>query len=679
MSGHRRTRYALMTGALLACITGVGGLAIALGDRFPVRFDMTATRTHSLDERTQRLVDRLDAEHEIVVSADLAALEPSAASTLTDLLDAFDRQGNVRVTIIDSREALADLIGRLAQRERDAIGVHAGAIETVREQVGEARRHALALAEALGARTGTENAASALRTSADALSELDAGLAPLLASPFPGAELPEADRAAEVINDPGARLVTTLNAIERELQSAQRTAAGTDDAETAQWARSALGLLEDARNAMQRASDALRSLEPLEPLRLARALEQRELVLVIGPDRTTALDARSLVPAPDASSADALRTVREGERAIATALDPDAVRRPPIVVLVHGATQHLLGRDGRFAKELDAQFGALHDLLRNRRIGIAEWATAMSEPMPDRDALDPTGERPIVWMLTGVPSPGQQDRYARTLSLSSALERLERAGESLLLTVPPSDAERLGSADAIADIALAFGVDVRSGTPLVNSADTRDIFWRDVRNTEPDGPLSGALSNRPTYLYRPCPIDVLDPAPSGARISPLLVVPDDEGTWGESDWLNTAFGRGRPVAFDEGEDLDRASYVVALSATRARGAGEPSPTIPGAQRAVVVTGTDLWYSTAALSAVQEVDGSTRLVFPGNRALLDASISYLAGLDEQLTPTADLARIAPLSDGQVLALRLALIAGLPLGILVVGGVWRLARG
>ncbi|GAB4547938.1 MAG: hypothetical protein Tsb0013_08160 [Phycisphaerales bacterium] len=690
---RRRTKYALLTGALIATITGVCGLAVVLGDAYTLRLDATATRAHSLDERTVRLIDNLEGEHELVISADLSRLSNAARGALGDLLDALDRAGSLRVTVVDSRDTLADLIARLAARDAGVVEAHRGAIETARGHAQDASREARALASELRefetistqVRTNLDAGAASLERAADDLAAIDDELGSLAARAYPGADLPEADAALEALDPPGARLVTALNAVDRELGATRRTAAGAGDDASAEWARAAQEIADGARTALRRADDALRALEPLEALRIARAIERQELILLIGPGRTTALGVRTLVPDASATGADAVRLVREGEQALATALASAAVEHPPIVVLVHAAQQRLLDDSGRPVPELSPAFGGLADRLAQRSITLAEWAVSAGMAMPTRAALDPTGERPIVWMTTGIPAPGSRDRYRRLIEFGAGVSRLAQNGESLLLTMPPSDAESLGQTDPLASVARGFGLDVRTSTPLITSTQGGVFRGQDVREVSEGSALSASVEGLPTLLLMPSPIALVDPAPAGASASPLLVVPASDDTWGESDWFGLVYAQGAtPVTptKDPARDALEGPFVVAATSSRVRTPGEPAPTIDGAQRLVVVTGSDEWYATGVLTTEQDVDGVRTLQFPGNAALLDASISYLAGLDELLVRearSADVARIRALTPGELLALRLVLIAGLPIGVLVVGGVWRVVRG
>ena len=133
-----------------------------------------------------------------------------------------------------------------------------------------------------------------------------------------------------------------MNAIDRELGATRRAAIIDENEALTLWASEAQATAQGVRTALLRADDALRGLAPLEALRIARAIERRELILLIGPERTTALGVRTLVPDAGATGADAVRLVREGENALATALASAAVEHPPIVVLVHAAQRRLL-------------------------------------------------------------------------------------------------------------------------------------------------------------------------------------------------------------------------------------------------------------------------------------------------------------------------------------------------
>src|SRR5207253_400797 len=109
--------------AITACCVFVG----ILGDRFPRRFDATATREHHISPRTETLLAGLKGDYELVVAANFSSLDPAAARRTQDVLDNFSRSSErIHTTEIDvsSSRGLADLdalLLRLVERFKPEI------------------------------------------------------------------------------------------------------------------------------------------------------------------------------------------------------------------------------------------------------------------------------------------------------------------------------------------------------------------------------------------------------------------------------------------------------------------------------------------------------------------------------------------------------------------------------
>ena len=97
---------------------------------------------------------------------------------------------------------------------------------------------------------------------------------------------------------------------------------------------------------------------------------------------------------------------------------------------------------------------------------------------------------------------------------------------------------------------------------------------------------------------------------------------------------------------------------------------------------LIFVGSPVWYEDYFLNAATIVEGRRVLAYPANAALLESSIAWLAGQDELVAPSPqvrDIARIKPLSKGQLAAIRWALAAGLPALVLIIGVGVRVLRG
>ncbi|VAX41239.1 hypothetical protein MNBD_PLANCTO03-495, partial [hydrothermal vent metagenome] len=194
-------------------------------------------------------------------------------------------------------------------------------------------------------------------------------------------------------------------------------------------------------------------------------------------------------------------------------------------------------------------------------------------------------------------------------------------------------------------------------------------------------PILHATANLPTTLSWPVPITASEG--SAWQTTPLLVLEDDPAIWRESQWLGLwqtpREQRGLlpnlPV-FDEGIDTRNGPWTVALAAQRR---DQPEGVRSGR---LVVVGSNSWFADPIAFARQETDGRVSLVSPGNAELFEAAVLWLAGEDELIAQSAG-ARATPLvgaiDAGALSALRWALVAGLPIGVLLLGIVWRVVKG
>jgi hypothetical protein len=243
-----------------------------------------------------------------------------------------------------------------------------------------------------------------------------------------------------------------------------------------------------------------------------------------------------------------------------------------------------------------------------------------------------------------------------------------------------------GEADPITSPFVPLGLDIRTGSPLLRSAASvqgREILTElTLRAREGEHPILSASANLPTLL--PWAISLRRSRPEGAlRVTNLLEAPDDNATWGETQWLRLwqTPRPQRPMIPDKPEpnagiDDTDGPWTVALAAERA---DAPAGSRQGR---IVVVGSNGWYSDPAAFQYVVTDGRVSLASPGNAELFEAAVLWLAGQDESIAQSAgarSTAMVGPIEPAKLSLLRWALVAGLPLGTLGLGVVWRLVRG
>lgn len=666
---------------------------IALADRHRVRLDVTATGEHRLAEQTRRLIASVDPTEgfELIVAADASRVDPRAWQAMLDVGQELQAAGPVEVTILDAdsaRQGLEALAQRLSARESEKIEMQTQALARAMAELDRAAqiiddelvRGLTAAAEAAGDR---EQIAQVMRQRAGAAPRLAQDLRAViervredLGSPImPGAPVPSIDRARSSIMAPARDAASQLGLLADEaLVIAQDRSYPEALRRVAIDISTAAG---PARSLCASAADTAQRLEALDVVRVLRAIGDAATAVLVGPQSAVALDTQTLLPPPgvlrpEAATAPSLRGRIEGliASAMLTAIDP----LRPIVVVAHAEDSRFIERPGALGVAL------AH--LRRQGIDIVEWPIMLEPDAPGLMRLDPTRGRPIIHLVlntnTSVRSPDPlaprpDERAAR---LGELLRRLVDAGEPVIVHLTPSEVVVGGGVDAVAEPLAEFGLAARTGQALMHKPSQSEIVEHDMLVTGMGGshPMQGAVSGLLTYMPWASPIEH-----AGEGLAwPLLTI-DDEPTWAESRWSGY-----RRVPRDErplvsnppqrepaSDDVD-GPWTIAWAAER---------TVEGKPARVVVVGSNDWLADDIISSGQSLDGRMAASYPGNLALLDAAVLWLSGRDEFIAPTvssSSVAMIRTIDPGTLSAIRWALVLGVPMLILIVGGAWRLVR-
>ena len=153
--------------------------------------------------------------------------------------------------------------------------------------------------------------------------------------------------------------------------------------------------------------------------------------------------------------------------------------------------------------------------------------------------------------------------------------------------------------------------------------------------------------------------------------------------WRETQWLRlwqTPRAQRNLLAdqpkYDAGTDLKDGPWLLAAAAQMKSVEGAAS------KQRLIAVGSSNWLVDQVTQQVAMVDGRAVPVAPANLELLDASVAWLAGEDDLIAPgpgARSIALVSALQDRQLIALRLLLVIGLPLGVLGLGVAYRLWRG
>jgi len=707
-AASRRTRYGLQSAALLLAITAVVGFLGVLADRYPERFDATATRQHRLSQRTTDLLGRLKGDHELIIVANLDGVEPRALARTQDVVDNFARATpNLRVTAIDvaSAKAASELDGvlvRLVERYEPSLRV---ARETVTASVSRVEAIATDL-ESIGdalTRIGEQvsvdapNAAAVQQYLSDSAglcriaagdSRKEALAARSTADQNIGrSPVPALDQAAVQARRPLASLQIQLSQLAKSLEGLS----GLPEPEVPVTIADAVKpLAQRAANLRDAAAQQVAVLDQLPRIGIttaARFLERSGAALVIGPPRAdagpaiAAVDIEALFPRriPGVTDVGPQPDMRaRAEELIAGALMAIDADNAPVIILTHGATD---------TERLTPDFAPLASLvarLNMRGMSVVEWAAAIDTDPPSIAQVDPTGKRPVVFVTIST-NAGTPEGAARMLKLSRAIQAVAQSGRPVLLSVAPSSLPGIGQKDPMVDFTEGmFGLRIDSGRPLLRQMQSPSgpVVSADLYITRPgaDHGISVAIESLRTQLPWVTPVEI---AKDALRAWPVIVINDDDRTWGESEWLRfrqtPAAQRSllaNPPQEDSARDNGKGPWIAAAAAER---------TIPNRKdrQRFLVVGSNGWFlDDLTTQAMAGNAGRPVPIVPGNLELFEAAVYWLAGQDEMVVRSAEaqaMPTIPAMPEEKLQAIRWGLIAGAPLLVLLLGALWRLIRG
>lgn len=707
-SFFRRARYGATSLVILAAIFASCLIATTIAERRPVRLDLTSTREHTLSARTRGMLENLKDPIEIVINADLTdPVTRASMPPVRDLMDLFaDSSDRVRITWIDiSRDPASNgfpgVTRRLVEGASAQIEHHTRTVVDASDRSAQLAQDTLRVideleagAALLGEQAGEElrRAIVAWRVQQDALTRAAREARLASETTFGGSRIPESDRAIGALEPVLSALAGSMAQVAPWLDQQ----AASLEREPARRVGELAASAQEIRDRAASIVDALDRLKPLEPLLVARLLQRQQAIVVSSPRGATAINFDSMFPpSAAAEGATSAASLFVGEELIATAIGSMNVEDNPIVVLVHAYPVSMLEQNPP-ADSPGVRIGNMIEKLRLRRIDVTEWRVTHDALRPTLLDINPDGQRPVVWMVMPAPPPTEPsgasgiapaERAMATDRLARALGELLDSSECALVSLEPSELPVIGEPDPVAEPLERFGISADTGRMLVDVRQTAQgralLAYQTARAANTATPVGAAVNGLAIRLPWATPIDLNGP-PDAIATSPLITVPNNSGTvWGESQWR--LWRRASPLApvlppMTPTPDAER--DAIADQWTLAAAAEVDRIGSSGRKQRLIVVGSPVWFEDYYLNAAQTVEGRPVLLFPGNAALLESSIAWLAGQDELVAPSPqvrDIARVRPLTPGQLAAIRWSLAAGLPVLVLLVGIGVRMLRG
>jgi hypothetical protein len=699
----KRTRtltFFALAGVTAVSLAASTAMLNLLADRFAARVDVTATGEQQLAPRTTQLLSQLAGSTQLIVAADFRTIDPRARQYLTDVTDELSaRSREFSSTLIDtgSTRGVADFKGTIAslvQRDKAILDAHVVAIETgsqaatgVSQRLSQNIEPEFAkLAQAGFAtptlRTYANQAAAVVRLRASDLADVSARVKQNLTPDDLG--LPKLDEAQRALLERMDQAASDLSALARDVRRLSQDASTPSQA--TQQLSAIASQLDTTRDATLAQLGKLRELKRPDLLRVAAALRTGAAALLVGPPGTdgasslVALDMGQLLPsgawldATEASRGDQRRRVEE---LVAAALASVLAPSKPIVVFTHAELRAFMDE----APVIDA----MRERLGLRGVDFVEWSV-VTQDAPAIAEVDPTLARPLVYVVISPDSAARSETGAmsgtqRAAKLAQTITALREKQGNMLVCLLPSMLPGFGEKDPIAVAIESFGINARTGTPLLTRITTPQFTYveneRVVQTTDAsEHVIASAVRGLPTYMTWCVPVELATDS-RGWRGSPVLTTPADTQTWGESQWLRVYQTPREQVPlipdqpkFDEGRDVKGGTGAWTLAVA----------TEKDSQRAVIV-GSNSWITDKYSQQMGTVEGRQTLLFPGNVELFEASVLWLAGQDTMIaqSPAArSVAMVRAIESPSLTRLRWSIVLGLPGLVLLVGVIYGMTR-
>ncbi len=652
--GKRRTVYGLNVAIAVAAALAVVVVLNALINLPAVRgslprLDLTAGRTQTLSDQTQRTLD------ELAVPVTLTAVvrpNTAAGRRTIALLDRYARhRPDLAVATLDpdrDLEALEAFYRGLDKRLADetaplraAVARGIAALETLTQDLTEVETVFAGLGDRAELREGTagdqvQSARVSVGQTRERYTELLTTLTTTLAQPV----APLANLRAD--------LLSAFRQAESQVLGPYRSAFGrmAKDRNAPMAVRDAMlkldGPLTQTRDRLSAAIDAL--VLPAAPERFGRlqtALRAGEVLVVLSPDRERVLPvAELMLPTADGTG------VFVGEDRLTSALLTLGLEQAPRVIFARDQAQNVLAPG--------AGFSAAAARLRSVDFEVSSWRIGGTDPAANLLPAAASGQT-TVWVVPALSL--ERTTGADRQQAAEFLRRRLAAGDGVLLNMVYDADAAVREVNPLHALAAEAGITPQNHVLLLrdsvapNGRTQPTSAWSVDRHPQ-GAPLSAALAGRRLSFALPTPLDLASPA------GPLLeVLPT-----GANAWRAQGIQNAKDIRSAEPADDTRLTGPVPIAAWA------PGP--GGAGRLIVV-GDTVWLGDAQLPTAL-----------GNGELFVNAVNWLAGLDQAIAATPrvhDVRRLEAFNPARVTWVKLLLQAGLPLAALAAGlGVWWMRR-
>ncbi len=705
-----RSRWSLIImGTVFFLATGAAALfAGVLTNDHHFRIDATSTSAHKLSPRATNMVRALPDQTRIILAINQTQADRRSLDLVSDVLETYDRSSDllsaqiIDLSTIEGTTQIQSIVSDLRARDALSIEQRTQSISEITTEISSASAQLLNTTPQLATIRDAMDPSTPAGKTNRAFFEQRGSLVRIGAQDLESVSRALSTQPDEIQTQTAEGLINTQLVQLEDLRAQLGTfSTAPEISPVARAAAKVLSTtLDSIIDTLAINADRLARLPVIDADRVQTALQTGEALLIVGPPDLgiAAVDLDALLPSAqileNAGISPAGVIGPRAQELIASALGQLIIRAHPIVVFVHAGEPGQLLSTPNLLNQTIQRFN-------QRGIDAVEWAALQETDQPSLASIDPLGQRPVVYMIIGADSAaGGGDTgitgARRSTALASITKQLIDQGESVLVSINPSIFGSIGDNDPIIAALNPFGIvpdptrtlltqKLQSATQTASSSakQTADPVTLVLPSVGDDGdthPIGHAVAGLSTVLPWSVPMTI-DPR-VGVETQPILKLAGTKNIWAEHDWLDLwstpaqsrQYLRDQPV-FDESDDLRRDDWILASGAERIVGTSDT-------QR-VIVVGSNSWiYDALTFNQTQLVDGRITTAFPGNLALLESSIAWLAGLDDLIAPGIEsrpIATIKPMSNSQLSTYRWILLLGIPAGILVLGVGSRIVFG
>ena len=673
----RRVKYSL--NVMVAAVAAVAIVVLInwIAYRQFVRFDLTATRRYSLSPQTVNLLNDLKGDYRFVTLFNRSGPYVDQAR---DLVEEYQRYGGQSLAVehINPGRDLGRtevFFESLLARHEEKLGPLDAAITAGRETLVQLRQDATGMLQPLrqvleDPGLTDENLKRLVQSIAQQLARFDT-------------DIETVDKQiAHILDQPLPQYSSATTAMESLLGSfnegfyapaiGQFRQAGRADTTAPSVADGLLKTVAHLKRSQQKINETLAVLRNVEPVedydKLVGQLEDPETLVLIGPAQIRVIGLTEMFREPDPNTLVPGQQPQlrfQGEEKITGALLSMSLDHRPMVVFVTAGQNQPLGPRGSFQH--------VAQRLRNVNFQVEQWSPLpqpgpMGQPMPPGPPPEPQPGQKTVWIVLPdeAPNPMNPMGAGATQQVVEQVQKRLNEGDNAMVMLAVAPMNQFATVDPMAEMIKPWGITPQLDRLILRQItlpnnQTRAVRQLDIVRWPDELPITRTLAGMPGVFAYASPL-VLGAGGEGSqdvKTWPLVRIQSDD-IWAHRD-LNSQV--------EPKLDSVTAGQPFVIGAAAERGDGR-----------MVVFGDPVWASDEVTQfgpqgLPAEIFGAA---FPGNAELFVNSVYWLLDLDQLIAASArtqDIRRIGAITKTEEIALKWALLAGMPLIIVGVGvGVW-----